>query len=177
MNDLVGFVLEDLGEKPPRRNALKLSGPASQVKLREFVQALVKTYGWRADFKGPNSERVPFVPPHFAAEMIGFFKIRADYWLIQSVPEGAKQPRFIRNHMQRATEVVGDVRGSKLISANEASFEAAPAEVASRAPANRTRVCFGRRLRGSSSTSCSGWPSTSMCSRASRSRWTSSSSR
>jgi hypothetical protein len=120
----VGFVMDRLGGAA-RRNAPPEPEPFYQAKLREQVRALVKAYGWRQDYEGPNRRVVPYLPRPFAEAMFEYARRQAEHWLGKSIPDPAKQPNFIRNRVREAETIIGD----------EKSYEAAPSVVATKAPA------------------------------------------
>lgn len=136
---LVGFLMDDVRRDPggalalgafsdaafaftpPRRNADSIER-MNQWRLREYLRALVTAYGWRPDIEAPNRRSVPYVPAPFAGEMLAYFRRQARYWLGRSIPEGAKQPNFIRNRLAKAEQAATELEG-------------APAAVAAKAPA------------------------------------------
>lgn len=135
---LVGFLMDDVRRDPgvalalgtlsdaarvftpPRRNA-DSSQPMNQVRLREYLRALVAAYGWRPDIEAPNRRAVPYLPAPFAAEMVAYFRQQARYWLGRSIPDGAKQPNFIKKRLAEAEQAATE-------------HEAAPPAVAAKAP-------------------------------------------
>ncbi len=116
-----------------RRNAP--TDPFYQWKLREYVTALVKAYGYRQDFRPRQAPyAVPYLPLPFAGEMASYFRTQADHFLGQSYPGNMKQPGLIKNRMAMAEGAVGLVRGGIVSIPNAASYEDAPSAVAAKAP-------------------------------------------
>lgn len=122
---------------PMRRNAppptRKPDPPPYQGKLRDYNAVLVKAYGHRKDFKGPNGELIPFIPMPFAEEMLRFFRRMARHFLGTDLPDGSKQPNFIRTRVDAATAALGKVINGKMEWDRDA-IEPAPAHVAGKAP-------------------------------------------
>jgi hypothetical protein len=107
----------------------------TQWRLKQFVDALVAEYDYRPGFRGSSPPwSVPYIPLPFAGEMIAYFEAQAKHWLGASVPDGAKQPGFIKNWTKRAAEIVGQVRAGVVETPNLESYEEAPSAVAGKAP-------------------------------------------
>lgn len=129
----VGFVLAEI---PPVEDAAPRNAagePFYQWKLKEYVKALKEAYGWRDDYDAPNHKAIPWLPLPFAEAMLRYFRVQAKHFLGKSIPDAAKQPTYIRRHVDETTAILGTVVGGQLVP-NPEHFEQAPPHVASKAP-------------------------------------------
>jgi hypothetical protein len=137
----VGFMLDSFkpkqGQPSATRNARTFVESSRhtthQEKLRDYISALVKAYGYREDYTAPNYRSVPYIPAPFAEHMLMWFRQAASDFLDKDIPTAGKQPGFIKLNRDAATRVLGEIVGGKL-KINAANFEQAPPEVASKAP-------------------------------------------
>jgi hypothetical protein len=130
------ITLNDVAPRPRVVRNGRETEPFNQWQLREYLRSLVDAYGYRDDFRGTSPPwRVPYIPLPFAGQMLRYFGAQGRFWLDKDIPDGAKQPRFIKVWLKKAAQLVGEIdRDGKVTAAAGDNFEDAPAAVASKAP-------------------------------------------
>lgn len=133
MSEGYGFVMGGLSSRKPATapgEGEKL--PIYQIALARYVAALIDAYGWRPDVIGTH--RVPWMPAPFAEQILRYFHRAARTWLDRDdIPDTEKMPQLIENARDEATSQYGSVQYGNLV-LDEARFEKAPEEVATKAP-------------------------------------------